>query len=168
MTPIYNSKMKCLNCNNQTNNPKFCSSSCAASKNNTLFPKKSKSINFITCVFCKTDVVSRSRSKKKKQIYCNRSCRDKHEFECVTLPRFFEGLINFSGTLKSILIKLNGEVCAECNQSSIFRGKRLVLQLDHIDGDNKNNLPSNLRLLCPNCHSQTETYSRHIKSRNSR
>jgi hypothetical protein len=33
-----------------------------------------------------------------------------------------------------------------------------VLQLDHIDGDSDNNYPKNLRLLCPNCHAQTENF----------
>ena len=34
----------------------------------------------------------------------------------------------------------------------------LTLEVDHIDGNHKNNRPENLRALCPNCHSQTETY----------
>jgi hypothetical protein len=34
----------------------------------------------------------------------------------------------------------------------------LVLQLDHIDGDRSNNTIDNLRLLCPNCHTQTPTF----------
>ncbi len=32
------------------------------------------------------------------------------------------------------------------------------MELDHIDGDNKNNLKENLRLLCPNCHAKTPTW----------
>ena len=36
--------------------------------------------------------------------------------------------------------------------------KILVLQLDHINGDYRDNRLENLRLLCPNCHSQTETF----------
>ena len=38
-------------------------------------------------------------------------------------------------------------------------GEKLVLQLDHIDGDNTNNNLDNLRILCPNCHSQTHNYA---------
>ncbi len=49
--------------------------------------------------------------------------------------------------------------CAECGVSSIWNGKRLVLQLDHINGSNRDNRIENLRLLCPNCHSQTDTYA---------
>ena len=48
--------------------------------------------------------------------------------------------------------------CAICGQSPIWNGQNLNLQLDHIDGDNKNNELTNLRWLCPNCHSQTDTF----------
>lgn len=54
--------------------------------------------------------------------------------------------------------------CQECGILPEWRGKKLVLQLDHIDGDNSNNVLSNFRFLCPNCHSQTETFTgRNIK-----
>ena len=49
--------------------------------------------------------------------------------------------------------------CTECGQDSTWNGKHLVMQLDHIDGDRLNNLLNNLRLLCPNCHSQTPTFA---------
>ena len=49
--------------------------------------------------------------------------------------------------------------CSECGVGSVWNNLPLTLQLDHIDGDNHNNLPSNLRLLCPNCHSQTKTFA---------
>ena len=39
-----------------------------------------------------------------------------------------------------------------------WRGAKLTFQLDHIDGDNKNDVRENLRFLCPNCHSQTPTW----------
>lgn len=47
--------------------------------------------------------------------------------------------------------------CAICSISQ-WQGKDLVLELDHIDGNSSNNDISNLRLLCPNCHSQTDTF----------
>jgi 5-methylcytosine-specific restriction endonuclease McrA len=47
--------------------------------------------------------------------------------------------------------------CAICNITD-WLGQPLVLELDHINGKNKDNRIENLRLLCPNCHSQTNTY----------
>lgn len=50
--------------------------------------------------------------------------------------------------------------CEECNLGPEWLTRILVMHLDHIDGDNTNNELSNLRILCPNCHSQTPTYCR--------
>lgn len=49
--------------------------------------------------------------------------------------------------------------CAICGNTGEWQGKFLVLQLDHINGINNDHRLEDLRLLCPNCHSQTETYS---------
>jgi hypothetical protein len=48
--------------------------------------------------------------------------------------------------------------CAICNMPSSWNGKPLVLRLDHINGVRDDHRPSNLRFLCPNCDSQTDTY----------
>ena len=48
--------------------------------------------------------------------------------------------------------------CAECHQKDVWNNKLLILELDHIDGNRFNHQLSNLRLLCPNCHSQTTTF----------
>lgn len=45
-----------------------------------------------------------------------------------------------------------------CKLSNQWLGKKLVLDLDHINGINNDNRIENIRFLCPNCHSQTETF----------
>ncbi len=51
------------------------------------------------------------------------------------------------------------EECAECGLGPEWQGKHIALHLDHIDGDRLNNTLDNLRILCPNCHSQTSSYA---------
>ena len=64
-----------------------------------------------------------------------------------------------TGIKKKILkFNLMEYVCVLCGNPGEHNSKPLTLQLDHIDGDNLNNELSNLRFLCPNCHTQTETY----------
>lgn len=47
----------------------------------------------------------------------------------------------------------------ECCGITEWNDIPISMQLDHIDGDSHNHLLSNLRMLCPNCHSQTPTFS---------
>lgn len=49
--------------------------------------------------------------------------------------------------------------CAICRLGPEWNGMPLSLQLDHINGVNNDHRMENLRILCPNCHSQTETYA---------
>jgi hypothetical protein len=48
--------------------------------------------------------------------------------------------------------------CSECGLSDTWNGNPIVLQLDHINGINNDHRLENVRLLCPNCHSQTDTW----------
>lgn len=61
--------------------------------------------------------------------------------------------------VKRRLEKLIPYVCNECGQGPEWNGKKLVLQLEHKNGINNDNRLENLCFLCPNCHSQTETYA---------
>jgi len=65
------------------------------------------------------------------------------------------------GALKKRLIKagiLKNE-CVLCGQLPLWQGIELVMVLDHINGDGSDHRKENLRLLCPNCNSQTLTFS---------
>lgn len=79
-----------------------------------------------------------------------------------SLDDIFSGKDSYVGTwaLRNRLIR-DGLLKYECYLCGIkdWQGQKLSLQLDHIDGNRHNNQFANLRLLCPNCHSQTETFT---------
>jgi Zn finger protein HypA/HybF involved in hydrogenase expression len=49
--------------------------------------------------------------------------------------------------------------CSCCSNTGEYNSSPLVLQLDHINGVNDDHRLENLRFLCPNCHSQQDTYA---------
>ena len=63
-------------------------------------------------------------------------------------------------TVKKNLLKLGilENRCDECGLTE-WRGKRLAIQIDHRNGVRDDNRLENLRMLCPNCHSQTDTFA---------
>lgn len=54
--------------------------------------------------------------------------------------------------------------CCECGILPKWNGKPMTLHVDHINGVRTDNRLENLRVLCPNCHSQTDTYCSKNKS----
>jgi len=67
---------------------------------------------------------------------------------------------------KRLIDELNWkDECKICNQCNIWNGKKLVMHLDHINGDHYDQQEENLRILCPNCHTQTPTYCRGYKNK---
>lgn len=65
---------------------------------------------------------------------------------------------------KNKLILERGHKCERCKRVKWASGNPIPLELEHIDGDNQNNVRENLKLLCPNCHSQTKTWKRRKSS----
>ncbi len=68
--------------------------------------------------------------------------------------------------LRRALIESGREYkCEKCGVGDIWNNEKLCIQIDHINGDWSDNRSENLRFLCPNCHSQTNTFgSQNIKS----
>jgi Zn finger protein HypA/HybF involved in hydrogenase expression len=50
-------------------------------------------------------------------------------------------------------------ICRDCNNEGVWNNKKISLQLEHINGVNDDYRLENLCFLCPNCHSQTETFA---------
>ena len=63
-------------------------------------------------------------------------------------------------TLKNMILRenLREYKCNICGNPGIWNGKKLTLELHHLDGNHLNTNLSNLVFICPNCHSQTENY----------
>ncbi|MEW2517746.1 HNH endonuclease signature motif containing protein [Actinacidiphila alni] len=57
------------------------------------------------------------------------------------------------------------ERCAMCGTEPVWRGRPLPLEVDHVDGNWRDNRLENLRFLCPNCHATTDTYRGRAKGR---
>ena len=139
---------QCKQCNTAIAKHKtFCNSSCSAKYNNTRREKKP----YPCCKNCNNQLTNRLK------IYCNHTCQREFEHREIIIPRFECGNIQSRSTLRNILNKYRGHVCNSCGITE-HNGKYIVLEVSHIDGNAYNNFPTNLELLCPNCHSQTDTY----------
>ena len=62
------------------------------------------------------------------------------------------------GAIREYILNQQENKCAICNMPNIWNNIEINFILDHIDGDASNSSKENLRLICPNCDSQLETY----------
>jgi 5-methylcytosine-specific restriction endonuclease McrA len=71
-----------------------------------------------------------------------------------------------SNNLKKKLYKygIKQRMCEECSQNEEWRGKKIALILDHINGISNDNRLENLRILCPNCNATLETHCKGYKN----
>lgn len=103
------------------------------------------------CLNCDA-VLPRSVPSKPRKYCGNNKCQHEHARKVA-----IENGIAGQTAVKSHLKKKYDNKCQQCNTGE-WQGKSLNLHIHHIDGDAYNNDLSNVMLLCPNCHSQTDNY----------
>lgn len=123
---------------------KFCSRSCAAKHNNRGVTRWKKPRR--PCNHCGTPVTERHNK------YCDR-CIEQRVFR----PPLSLSEAKTDRARRLALIRERGHICSVCKNTE-WNSKPIPLEIDHINGDATNNSPENVRLICPNCHAQTDTY----------
>lgn len=143
---------KCSNSHSQKGT--YCSRSCANSRQWSQQDRENKSKGAKNSWKNPTPLMVEGIQKKTNKV-SSLGSRKRNILE----PYFREGKTDGISIkfLKEILNQEQSEKCQECGIKSEWNNKKLNLELDHINGNNKDNSRTNIRLLCPNCHSQQVT-----------
>lgn len=129
----------------------YCTRSCANSRKCTDEAKERKSI--ANKQYWKT--LSKEERTAKLKILSSVAPRSRESF----LPTILYGDWEFLG-IESKRIRVILEQQGKCNKCSIsdWMSQPITLEYEHKDGNNTNNARVNVEALCPNCHSQTDTW----------
>lgn len=135
----------CRVCGSPTANSSFCSRSCAASFNNTVQPKIVRRGS--DCEHCGRYLLPRSQRHPLPKCRCI-GAWSARSLTADNPPPTKEALYKYG---------YKTPVCEWCGISD-WRGQPAPIQLDHVNGHDRDNRLENLRILCANCHSQTDTF----------
>lgn len=81
-----------------------------------------------------------------------------------TLNKIKKGLVSSRNVLRKHLVEQRGHQCEQCKITE-WNNKPTPITIHHVDGDASNNFPSNLQILCPNCHAQTPNFTNRNKGK---
>ena len=149
----------CPKCNKpHEKSGKFCSRSCANSRTFTTESKekKSKSSKKFYSSLSPEELTKFQADKRSKYDFDSAQRKVQEKNRARSWSRPYEEMSHDS--VRRRLLHERNYTCEECGIGNTYNGKPLSLELDHIDGNSKNNKVENLRILCPNCHSQTPTH----------
>ena len=110
------------------------------------------------CMNCGMEISNKNK-------YCSIKCQKQYEYKTYIKKwkdgkeKGIRGEYQISMHIKTYLFEKYNNKCAKCGWGEInqYTGN-IPLEVEHIDGNFKNNVEANLILLCPNCHSLTSTY----------
>jgi hypothetical protein len=136
---------------------KFCSRRCGNSRK---FTEESRAKTSATLQKYYSELTLEEKqdkfeSARNKYDYADQQKRAKETKIMKSWDRPYEEMSRES--LKKRILHESNYKCEMCGISE-WQDKPITLEMDHIDGDPQNNSRINLRILCPNCHSQTHTF----------
>lgn len=145
----------CPKCNKKhSKQGKYCSRSCANSRTWSKESKRKRGEKLKKYI---AENPSWSKNKELKKPQMVKSL--KKTLYVKNKQKFLNGEMKDRSSIKKWLIEIKGEICSLCGIGPEWNGEYLSLQVDHINGVYNDNAAENVRLVCPNCHSQTETFS---------
>ncbi len=109
------------------------------------------------CIQCGNDCDS-------NKDFCSRKCFNQHRYDNNVLSwkcGEHSGLngYNISPFIRKYIFEKYESKCCKCGWCEVNKKTgNIPLQINHVDGDHKNNSEDNLELICPNCHSLTENF----------
>jgi len=152
-------KKICPRCEGEHEKPgKYCSRTCANSRTftkETNEKKRTSALNFYASM-SESERISFHKKQQAAYDFEGHQRKVQEANQARSWSRPYEEMAH--GSLRKRLLIERNETCEDCGIHKTYNGKPISLELEHIDGDNSNNKIENLKILCPNCHSQTPTF----------